>query len=147
VGGAAYPEGHVESRSLDEDIRHLKTKVDAGCNFLITQLFFDNRFYFDFVRRARTAGIAVPILPGIMPVTNLDQLKRFTSMCGASIPEELMRRLEQAPSVESVRVIGIDHAVRQCGELLSSGASGIHFYTLNQSNATREILARIRSPG
>ncbi|MBI3392656.1 MAG: methylenetetrahydrofolate reductase [NAD(P)H] [Nitrospirae bacterium] len=145
VGGAAYPEGHVESRSLDEDLRHLKTKVDAGCDFLITQLFFDNRFYFDFVGRARAAGIAVPILPGIMPVTNLDQLKRFTSMCGASIPEELMLRLEQAPSVESVREIGIDHAVRQCGELISRGASGIHFYTLNQSKATREILARIRS--
>ncbi|MBI5379886.1 MAG: methylenetetrahydrofolate reductase [NAD(P)H] [Nitrospirae bacterium] len=145
LGGAAYPEGHLESKSLEEDLAYTKRKVEAGAEFLITQMFFDNRFYFDFVARARAAGIAVPILPGIMPVTNLDQIKRFTELCGAKIPASLLERLEKVrEDPEAVRQIGVEHAAAQCRDLLAGGAPGIHFYTLNRSTATRRILQRLR---
>jgi methylenetetrahydrofolate reductase (NADPH) len=145
VGGAGYPEGHVECRDLAMDMRHLVAKVDAGLEFIITQLFFDNRDFFAFVERARAAGIRTPIVPGIMPITNLVQIERFTRMCGAAIPPELMDRLERSRDDEAaVREIGIEHAAAQCRGLLAGGAPGIHFYTLNQSPATRAILRRIR---
>ena len=145
LGGACYPEGHVECRDRGIDLANLVRKVDAGLEFVITQLFFDNRDYFDFVRRARTAGVRVPIVPGIMPITNLAQIERFTRMCGAAIPAELTGRLEEVREDEdAVRRIGVHHAVLQCRELIAGGAPGIHFYTLNQSSATRAILREIR---
>jgi len=145
LGGAGYPEGHVECRDLDLSVRHLQQKVAAGLDFIVTQLFFDNAFYFRFVERARRAGITVPILPGIMPVTDLGQLERFTSMCGSTIPPSLRARLGTvAEDREATRAVGIEHATGQCRELLDRGAPGIHFYTLNQSPATATILARIR---
>lgn len=144
LGGAGYPEGHVECRDLDLDLEHLRQKVDAGLDFVITQLFFENRDYFAFVERARARGIRVPILAGIMPITNVTQIVRMTEMCGAHIPADLRRRLEDAPSEEAVRVVGIEHATRQCRELLAGGAPGIHFYTLNQSPATFAILSDLR---
>jgi methylenetetrahydrofolate reductase (NADPH) len=148
VGGACYPEGHVECRDLDRDLEHLRIKVDAGSHFLITQLFFDAAHYFGFVTRARARGITVPIVPGIMPVTNVDQVERFTSMCGASIPEDLHDRLHAVrDDAEAVRRAGIEHATEQCAALLEGGAPGIHFYTLNRSPATRAIFARLRERG
>lgn len=146
LGGACYPEKHIEAASLDADLLHLKAKVDAGCEFLITQLFFDNRLYFDFVARVRAMGIGVPILPGIMPITNVAQVERFTKMCGASIPGELLeelRRLQHDPN--AVLSLGVAHATAQCLELLQRGAPGIHFYTLNKSPATRTILKAIQT--
>jgi methylenetetrahydrofolate reductase (NADPH) len=146
LGGAGYPEGHVECRDLDQDLMHLKHKVDCGLQFVITQLFFDNADYFAFVTRARARGVGVPIIPGIMPITNLAQIERFTAMCGARIPDALRCRLQGARHEdEAVRAIGIDHATAQCRELLERGAPGIHFYTLNQSTATRAIFERLRS--
>lgn len=144
LAGAGYPEGHVECRDLDLDLEHLREKVDAGLDFVITQLFFDETDYFDFVRRARRVGIRVPIVAGIMPITNLAQIVRITGMCGARIPEDLRRRLESAPDESAVRAAGIEHSTRQCRELLAGGAPGIHFYTLNQSPATAAILADLR---
>jgi len=145
VGGACYPEGHVECRDLERSLAHLKIKVDAGVDFVVTQLFFDNTDYFAFVARARAAGIVVPIIPGIMPITNLAQIERFTSMCGARIPAGLRARLEQVREDDAgVRAVGVDHATQQCRELLERGAPGIHFYTLNQSPATRAIFARLQ---
>jgi methylenetetrahydrofolate reductase (NADPH) len=145
VGGACYPEGHVETRDLERGVQHLKAKVDAGAKFLITQLFFEPSVYFDFVARARKAGIAVPIVPGIMPVTNVEQLERFTSMCGASIPAELKARLERVrDDPQVVMNVGIDHATAQCAELLRGGAPGIHFYTLNQSPSARAVFENLR---
>lgn len=145
LGGAGYPEGHVECRNLALDLEHLKIKVDAGLDFVITQLFFDNSDYFAFVDRAHALGIRVPIIPGIMPITNVAQIERFTSMCGARIPEELKGRLDRARDDEdAVRAIGIDHATAQCRELLEHSAPGIHFYTLNQSPATRAIFERLK---
>lgn len=144
LGGAGYPEGHIECPDRELDLAHLKYKVDCGLEFVITQLFFDNADYFAFVERARARGVRVPIIPGIMPITNLGQVERFTSMCGARIPNDLKERLERVrDSDEDVRAIGIEHATVQCRELLAGGAPGIHFYTLNQSPATRAIFERL----
>lgn len=145
IGGACYPEMHLEAASPYEDLNNLKKKVEAGVDFLVTQLFFDNRLYFDFVDRARGAGIDVPIIPGIMPIQNFEQIKRFTAMCGASIPPELMKALEaRADTPERVQELGVAHATIQALGLIQGGAPGIHFYTLNKSSATRDILGAIR---
>ena len=146
IGGAAYPEVHPDAPDAAADLRNLQTKVAAGSDFLVTQLFFDNRDYFSFLERAREAGIGVPVLPGIMPVTNLGQVKRFTEMCGAALPADLLAALEAAGDDEAaVLEIGVAHALQQCRDLLSAGAPGIHFYTLNKSASTREILTRLRA--
>jgi methylenetetrahydrofolate reductase (NADPH) len=145
IGGACYPECHVESTSPADDMKWTKVKVEKGAKFLITQLFFDNKHYFDFVARARAAGITVPIVPGIMPITNVAQIERFTKMCGAKIPAELsdrLRRVQEDPAL--VMATGIEHAIKQCRKLLEGGAPGLHFYTLNKSHATRSILAAVR---
>lgn len=145
IGAACFPEIHPEAPDMEHDIRFLKEKIAAGASFLITQLFFDNELYFDFVEEARAAGIEVPIIPGIMPVTNYHQIKRFTEMCGASIPEDYERELAaRAEDPEAVAELGVAYATLQCSDLLARGAPGIHFYTLNKSPATRAILAALR---
>ena len=145
LGSACYPEGHPESASLDADIRHLKIKVDAGLDFLITQLFFDNAGYFAFLARARAHGVHVPIVPGIIPITNVAQIERLATLCAARIPAELMARLDAVRDDDAaVQRIGIEHATQQCRDLLAHGAPGIHFFTLNQSPATRAILEQLR---
>jgi len=143
LGGACYPEGHVECPDREADLCHLCGKVGAGVDFLITQLFFRPEDYFAFVTRARAAGIGVPIVPGIMPVTNLAQLERFTSMCGASIPARLRAALEAASGDSEVIRVGIDWATAQCRDLLEGGAPGIHFYTLNRSLSTRIVFQNL----
>lgn len=146
LAGACYPEGHPEAPNLQADLDNLKKKVDAGVDFLITQLFFNNDDYFRFVERAQAAGIDVPIIAGIMPVTNVAQLKRFTQMCGAKIPAALLARLEPHEADRTrVRAMGVEHATAQCAALLEAGAPGVHFYTLNRSLATREILDNLRA--
>ncbi|ETN89752.1 methylenetetrahydrofolate reductase [NAD(P)H] [Thermus sp. NMX2.A1] len=144
VGGAAYPEGHPESESLEADLRHFKAKVEAGLDFAITQLFFNNAHYFGFLERARRMGIEIPILPGIMPITSYTQLRRFTEVCGASIPGPLLSRLERyQEDPKAILEIGVEHATRQVAELLEAGVEGVHFYTLNKSPATRMVLERL----
>jgi len=146
IGAACYPEVHPEAASAEDDLRWAKLKHEAGAGFLITQLFFDNRDYFQFVERARQAGITAPIVPGIMPVTNFAQIERITRMCGARIPDSLRERLERhREDAAAVMATGIEHAIIQCRLLLEGGAPGIHFYTLNKSLATRSILAAVRS--
>jgi methylenetetrahydrofolate reductase (NADPH) len=145
VGAAAFPEVHPEAVDMASDLRFLKQKVDSGVSFLITQLFFDNEAYFRFVEEARAVGIEVPIIPGIMPITDVSQIKRFTDMCGACIPDELLGQLEsRAHCPDAVLELGMSYATLQCAELLARGAPGIHFYTLNRSPATRAILAALR---
>jgi methylenetetrahydrofolate reductase (NADPH) len=146
VGAACFPEVHPAAPSLEEDLRYLKRKVDAGASFLITQLFFDNRDYFEFVDQARAIGIDVPIIPGIWPVTNYSQIKRITELCQSRFPERFERELEERKDdLDAVADLGVAYAALQCVELLAKGAPGIHFYTLNKSPATRAILAALRS--
>ncbi|HWP56280.1 MAG TPA: methylenetetrahydrofolate reductase [NAD(P)H] [Candidatus Acidoferrales bacterium] len=146
LGVAGYPEGHPEAPSKDADLAHLKRKVDAGADFIVTQLFFDNQDYFDFVARARRAGIELPIVPGIMPITDVNQIKRFTQLCGAAIPPLLLAELESVDgNKEAVVEVGIRYATKQCLELLEREAPGIHFYTLNKSLSTRRILENLRA--
>jgi methylenetetrahydrofolate reductase (NADPH) len=146
IGAACFPEVHPEAPDLQTDLRFAKEKVEAGASFLISQLFFDNELYFDFVEQARSAGITVPIIPGIMPITNLSQIKTITGMCGATIPAELERELDaRAGDGEAVVELGVAYATLQCSDLLARGAPGIHFYTLNRSPATRAILAALRA--
>ena len=145
LGGAGYPEVHPEAPSPEDDLLNLKRKIDAGADFVVTQLFFDERDYFAFVSRARAERIDVPIIPGVMPVTNTAQIKRFTQMCGATIPGPLLENLEAAAGdAEAVAQVGVEHATRQCRALLDGGAPGIHFYTLNRSLSTRRIVANLR---
>lgn len=145
IAAAGYPEAHPESPSLDEDIKKLKYKVDKGAHFIVTQLFFDNKYYFDFVSRAKKAGINVPIVPGIMPITNFKQIKKFTQMCGSKIPQELIDKLEpHQDDLTKTYEIGVEYSIDQCRELLAKGAPGLHFYTLNKSRATVDIYSSIR---
>ena len=146
LGAAAYPEGHVETRDLARDLQNLKVKVEAGVDFLVTQLFFENGHFFRFVERARAAGIGVPVLPGVMPMTNVEQIERFTAMCGASIPPPLRAAMEvRRDDAEGALQLGVAYSGLQCADLLRRGASGIHFYTLNRSPSTRAILAALRA--
>jgi methylenetetrahydrofolate reductase (NADPH) len=147
IGATCFPEVHPEAPDLDHDLRYLKRKVDAGATFLITQLFFENEDYFRFVEHAREAGIDVPIIAGIMPITNFEQVKRFTTMCGSSIPPALHEQLESrhAEGDEAVTELGVAYATLQCADLLERGAPGIHFYTLNKSPATRAILSALKA--
>ena len=145
VAAACYPEKHIEAVSATNDLEHLRAKVAAGADFLITQLFFDNRVYFEFVERARAAGIEVPIIAGIMPITNLSQIERFTQRCGATIPPELHARLEpHREDPDRIESLSTEYAIAQCRELIDGGAPGVHFYTLNRSRATRNILTALR---
>jgi methylenetetrahydrofolate reductase (NADPH) len=146
LGVGGYPEGHPEAASRESDLLNLKAKVDAGADFIVTQLFFDNRDYFDFSLRARAAGIDLPIVPGIMPITDVAQIKRFTQLCGATLPSSLRGELESVDGKkDAVIEVGIRYASRQCLELLRRGAPGIHFYTLNKSLSTRTILENLRA--
>lgn len=145
IGAACYPESHPESPSPEDDIKWTKHKYDVGANFMITQMFFDNAHYFDFVERAQAAGVKAPIVPGIMPITNVAQIERFTKMCGATIPPKLQERLTSlADDPAAVMAAGIEQAIEQCRDLLERGAPGLHFYTLNKSHATRSVLAALR---
>ena len=146
VGGACHPEKHVEAPDVATDIRHLCAKVDAGAHFLISQLFFENDIFFSFVERARRAGIEVPIIPGIMPITNFAQIQRFTTMCGATIPRRLLDRLTELQSEpEAIIDLGVAYATLQCSDLIARGVSAIHFYTLNRSPATRAVMSALRA--
>ncbi len=138
---AGYPEKHIEAPEMDTDLANLKRKVDAGADIIITQLFFNNDYYFDFVKRVREIGISVPVIPGIMPILSAKQIKRITSMCGTSIPDELKQKLDAATDDDDkARDIGIEQCIQQSKELLAGGVPGIHFYVLNKSTHMIRIM-------
>lgn len=144
IAVAGYPEGHIETPDKETDLNHLVRKVEAGADIVITQLFFNNQDYFDFVERVRKKGIRVPIIPGIMPILNLKQIEKISKMCGAGIPKELQTKLLQnESSPERVKEIGIEYSLNQCQELLKNGAPGIHFYILNRAESTSAILEKL----
>lgn len=146
IGVAGYPEIHPQAANAEEDLRHLGEKVAAGADFVITQLFFNNDSYFAFVQRARKAGIKIPILPGIMPVTRPGQAERFRELCGVGVPPALDGLLRDHGEVKEGRV-GVAYAAAQCADLLRRGAYGIHFYTLNQSRASHVLYEILKAMG
>ncbi len=145
IAVAGYPEKHIEAPDLETDLKHLKMKVDAGADLVITQLFYDNRFFYKFVERCRAIGIKKPIVPGLLPILNVEQLKRITRMCGSTIPTELLNKLTRAgDDRKKVHEIGIRHTAAQAQDLLDHGVAGIHFYVLNQYFHIAEIMERIQ---
>ncbi len=144
IGAACYPEKHVEAATLEDDLKALEAKVEAGADFLVSQLFFDNAQYFAFARQAKARGITPPILPGLMPITNFAQIQRFVAMCGATIPPKLHVEMQaRKDDVKAVEDLGVAYAAMQASELLQAGVPGIHFYTLNRSPATRAIVSAL----
>jgi methylenetetrahydrofolate reductase (NADPH) len=146
VGVAAFPEGHPSCGSLEADARVLVAKAEAGAEFAITQLFFRPDDYFRLADRVSALGGDIPIIPGIMPVTNLGQIRRMTELSGAALPDEVVERVARHDDPAAVRAEGIEIATELCDALLAGGAPGLHFYTLNRSKATREIYANLRAP-
>jgi len=146
IGGTCFPEVHPDAPNLEADLAYLKTKVAAGARFLITQLFFDNRLYFEFVASARAAGIDVPIIPGVIPIATYSQVARICDLCKASIPMELSGAMEAlGGDANAEALLGVAYAARQCDELLAGGAPGIHFYALNRAPGTRAVLSALRA--
>jgi len=142
IGVAVYPEGHAESPSLEMDMYYTKQKIDAGADFAITQMFFDNGYFYQFLERAEKAGIAIPIIPGIMPISDLARIQKFSQMCGATLPGSIVRRLEKAGD-DDAKKVGIELATEQCADLLEHGVGYFHFYTLNQSDAVSQIVSNL----
>lgn len=146
ISGACYPECHFEAENIDKDIEHLKIKTEAGATHLISQLFFDNSAFFEFIEKVRAAGITVPVEAGIMPVTNANQIRRMVSLCGASLPakfSKIMQKYESNP--EALRDAGIAYAANQTVELISNGVDGIHLYTMNNPYVARKISESVKS--
>jgi len=143
VGVAGYPEKHIESPNVQTDIKYLKMKVDAGAEYIVTQMFFDNQFYFDFVKNCRDAGISVPIIPGLKPISTKSQLTRLPKTFNISIPEELQKEIEKCPDNNSAREAGVEWAVKQSRELLNFGVPVLHYYTMGRSDNIRNIAKQI----
>jgi methylenetetrahydrofolate reductase (NADPH) len=140
IGVAVYPEGHIEAPDLETDMYYTKQKIDAGADFAITQMFFDNRFYYNFMERAEKAGITIPIIPGIMPITDIKRIKHFGQMTGATLPKSIVGPMEKAASPEEGLKLGVEFATKQCQDLRQNGVKYFHFYTMNQSRAVTEIV-------
>lgn len=149
MGAAGYPEGHIEAESQGKDLEYLKLKVDNGAEYIITNYFYDNRYYFDFVDKCRSLGLKVPIVPGIMPIFSLKMMDHLAKLCGASISGELRQRLAALPEgdISALLYFGIDYAFEQCKELIGAGVPGLHFYTMDRSKSTVGVLVRLRQEG
>jgi methylenetetrahydrofolate reductase (NADPH) len=149
LGAAAYPEGHREAASKEQDLDHLALKVERGAEFLISQYFYDNRFFHDFVGRCRARGVGVPIVAGVMPIFSIKMMESLAVMCGATITGEVRQGIAALPegNTDALVELGIDHAVEQCRGLLAAGVAGLHFYTLNRARSTVAIVKRLRADG
>ncbi|QMU56501.1 MAG: methylenetetrahydrofolate reductase [NAD(P)H] [Candidatus Mycalebacterium zealandia] len=144
VAVAGYPEKHIEAPSLEKDIENLAKKIHAGADTIITQLFYDNRFYFDYVKKVRRAGLENPVIPGLMPILSMRQVLKITSMCGTTVPESIMKRLEECERKNGdIGQVAIDICAEQAENLLSEGVPGIHFYVLNRASYVKSVLKRL----
>jgi len=145
IAVAVYPEGHAQSPSIEKDMEYTKQKIDAGADFGITQMFFDNRYYYDFLDRAAKLGITIPILPGIMPIVDCKKIVQLAEFCNASVPKAILDRMEPAMDMpEEMRKLGVEYAVKQCEDLIKNGVNYLHFYTMNRSDSVSEILKALR---
>jgi methylenetetrahydrofolate reductase (NADPH) len=146
LGCAGYPEGHIEAESLEKDIEFLKLKEKNGAEYVVSQYFYDNKYFFEYVEKCRAAGINIPIIPGIMPVYTVKMTKMLSKVCGTTIPDDLQSKLDELANADKDDVLnfGIDLAVEQCRGLLENGVAGLHFYTMNRSKSTTEIINRLR---
>ncbi|GAB7140055.1 methylenetetrahydrofolate reductase [NAD(P)H] [Deferribacterales bacterium RsTz2092] len=142
IGGAGYPEKHPQAADVNADTLAAKAKADAGASFLVTQLFFDNNVFYKYLDRLHSAGVHLPVVAGLMPITSYKQVARFIDMCGTAIPSKLVERLEKASAIDAAK-IGEEHALLQSRELLERGVNGLHYYTLNKSETTFNILSRL----
>jgi methylenetetrahydrofolate reductase (NADPH) len=141
IAVAVYPERHGQSPSIEKDMEYTKQKIDAGADFAITQMFFDNRYYYEFMDRAAKLGIAIPILPGIMPIIDCKRIVEFASYCNTTVPKEILDRMEPVMDMpEEMRKLGVEFAVKQCEDLMNHGVRYFHFYTMNRSDSVSEIL-------
>ena len=147
LGCAGYPEGHLEAESIEADIAHLKLKIDSGAEYIVTQYCYNNGIYAAFVEKCRTAGITVPIIPGIMPVYSIKMTNMLSTLCGASVPVEMRQHLDSLAEAgaEAVLDYGIDQAVAHCRGLLQQNVPGLHFYTMDRSRSTSEIIRRLKA--
>jgi methylenetetrahydrofolate reductase (NADPH) len=145
IGVAVYPEGHIETDSLDQDMEFTKKKIDAGADFAVTQMFFDNKYYFGLLDRMHKKGIDIPVLPGILPLTDVGKVKKFASICRSTVPEEIERKMQQYydDPVEMEKV-GIEFTVQQCRDLIKKGIKKIHFFTLNKPDVITAIIEAIK---
>ena len=146
LGCAGYPEGHIEAESLEKDIEYLKLKVDNGAEYVVAQYFYENKFFFDYIKKCRNIGITVPIIPGIMPVYTVKMTNMLAKVCGTSIPKDLQDKLDAVnpEDKEAVLNLGIDYAAKQCEELLKEDVAGLHFYTMDRSKSTTAIINQLR---
>jgi len=143
IGAACYPEKHMDAPNLQSDLRYLKRKVEAGAEFLVTQMFFDNQYYFDFVKKCRENGINVPIIPGIKPLATKKQLSVLPKIFHIDLPDALVSAVESCKNNEDVNQVGIEWAAQQCKELMEQDVTVLHFYTMGKSHQTKEICKRI----
>ncbi len=145
LGVAVYPEGHVETAGLDADLEFTKGKIDAGADFAVTQMFFDNRYYYSFLERAKRRGITIPIIPGIMPLTDVAKIKKMIAVCRTTVPEAIAQKMEaRRDDPQEMSRIGIDYTIAQCRDLIKNGATRIHFFTLNQPETITRIVEALR---
>ncbi len=146
IGVAGYPEGHIEAESKDRDIEYLKLKVDNGAEYIISNYFYDNRYFFDFIERCRAIGIDVPIIPGVMPIYSVKMMEMLAGLCGATITDEVRQGIEALPAEDKEALLdfGIEFAVRQCKDLLRAGVPGLHIYTMDRSSSSAGIVERLR---
>jgi methylenetetrahydrofolate reductase (NADPH) len=146
IAVAVYPEGHAQSPSIEKDMEYTKQKIDAGADFGITQMFFDNSYYYDFLDRAAKIGITIPILPGIMPIVDCKKIVQLAEFCNTSVPKEILDRMEPVMDMpEEMRKLGVEYAVKQCEDLIKNGVNYLHFYTMNRSDLVSEILKTLRT--
>ena len=149
IGAACYPEGHIQCENLEKDIEYLKLKMNHGAEFAICNYFYDNKYFFDFIKKCKNIGISIPIIPGIMPIYSIKMMEILSNICGATITNEVHQGLNNLPEgdKQAINDFGINFATKQCKELLKTGVPGLHFYTMNRSSSALEVISNLKKEG